>query len=78
MVLSRRRGKHGAPKRSDLKLEKRFNDVRRLAKSFLFEIDPQIQNLQGATAARQTLVKRGLEYLDSLAQEAGNDRSFAA
>ncbi len=59
-----------------LKAEKRFNDVRRLAKSFLFEIDPQIQNLQGATAARQTLVKRGLEYLDSLAQEAGNDRSL--
>ena len=50
--------------------------MRRLAKSFLFEIDPQIQNLQGATAARQTLVKRGLEYLDSLAQEAGNDCSL--
>ena len=59
-----------------LKAEKRFNDVRRLAKSFLFEIDPQIQNLQGATAARQTLVKRALEYLDSLAQESGNDRSL--
>ena len=63
-------------KAQKIRAEKRFNDVRHLANSFLFEIDPQIQNLQGATAARQTLVKRGLEYLDSLALESGNDRSL--
>ena len=56
--------------------EKRFKDVRHLAHLFLFEIDPQLQNLQGATGARETLVKRALEYLDSLAQEAGDDRSL--
>ncbi len=59
-----------------VKAEKRFNDVRGLAHSFLFEIEPQIQYLHGATGARQTLVKRALEYLDSLAKEAGDDRSL--
>jgi eukaryotic-like serine/threonine-protein kinase len=58
------------------KAEKRFNDMHRLANSFMFEVYPKIQELQGATEARETLVKRALEYLDSLAQEAGGDRSL--
>ena len=59
-----------------IKAEKRFNDVRKLANTFLFEIYPKIENLQGATEARETLVKRALEYLDSLSQEAGDDREL--
>lgn len=56
--------------------ERRFQDVRRLANSFLFEISPKIENLPGATDARETLVKRGLEYLDSLAEESADDRDL--
>jgi serine/threonine protein kinase len=56
-----------------IKAEKRFNDVRSLANSFLFEITPEIENLNGSTRAKELLVKRALEYLDSLASEAGND-----
>ncbi len=53
--------------------ERRFNDVRQLANSFLFEFHDAIQHLPGATPARELVVKRALEYLDSLAKEAGSD-----
>ncbi len=57
---------------------RRFDDVRQLAHSFLFEIEPQIADLPGATAARETLVKRALEYLDRLSQEASGNRGLQA
>ena len=56
--------------------ERRFNDVRVLAKSFMFDFDDAIQNLPGTTHAREMLVKVALQYLDSLAQEAKGDRSL--
>jgi eukaryotic-like serine/threonine-protein kinase len=49
--------------------ERRFNDVRKLANSLMFEIHDSIKNLPGATMARELLIKRALEYLDSLSQE---------
>jgi eukaryotic-like serine/threonine-protein kinase len=52
-----------------VRAENRFNDVRNLANSFLFEITPEIENLSGATLAKEMLVKRALEYLDSLSAE---------
>jgi eukaryotic-like serine/threonine-protein kinase len=65
-----------AAKRERVRAEKRFTDVRKLANSFLFEFHDSIQNLSGATPARELVVKRALEYLDSLSQEAGNDFSL--
>ncbi len=55
------------------KAEKRFNDVRNLANSFLFELSPKIEKLPGSTEARKELVTLALEYLDSLSAEAGDD-----
>jgi len=52
--------------------ERRFNDVRKLANSLMFEIHDSIKNLPGATMARELLVKRALEYLDSLSQESAD------
>jgi serine/threonine protein kinase len=52
--------------------ERRFNDVRALANSLLFEIHDSIQDLPGSTAARKLLVDRALQYLDSLSQESGD------
>ena len=46
--------------------ERRFNDVRRLATSFLFEFHDAIAHLPGATPARQLVVSKALEYLGSL------------
>ncbi|HEV2880013.1 MAG TPA: protein kinase [Pyrinomonadaceae bacterium] len=56
--------------------ERRFNDVRKLANSNLFELHDAIANLPGSTPARELLVKRALEYLDSLAQESQGDASL--
>lgn len=56
--------------------ERRFDDVRKLASSFLFELNDAIQTLPGSTKARELVVKRALEYLDSLAAEASDDRSL--
>jgi tetratricopeptide (TPR) repeat protein/tRNA A-37 threonylcarbamoyl transferase component Bud32 len=56
--------------------ERRFNDVRRLANSFLFEFHDAIENLPGSTQARELVVRRATEYLDSLASESAHDASL--
>ena len=56
--------------------ERRFNDVRELANSLMFDINDSITNLPGATAARTLLVTKALKYLDSLATEASGDTSL--
>ncbi len=53
--------------------ERRFNEVRQLARSVIFDYHDAIKDLSGATAIRERLVKDGLAYLDSLAREAGGD-----
>ena len=55
------------------KAEQRFQDVRKLANSVVFELHDSIENLPGSTRARELLVKKALEYLDNLSQESGND-----
>jgi eukaryotic-like serine/threonine-protein kinase len=56
--------------------ERRFNDVRKLANSLMFEIHDSIVDLPGATQARQLIVSRAQEYLDSLSQESSGDPSL--
>jgi len=55
------------------KAQRRFNDVRQLANSFLFEFHDAIENLPGSTPARELVVRRAIEYLDNLAAESEND-----
>ena len=56
--------------------ERRFNDVRTLAHSFLFEVYDAITGLPGSVAARQLVVSRAQQYLDSLASEAAGDSAL--
>jgi eukaryotic-like serine/threonine-protein kinase len=56
--------------------EHRFNDVRKLANSLIFEVHDSIRDLPGSTEARKLLVSRGLQYLDSLNQQAKGDASL--
>jgi eukaryotic-like serine/threonine-protein kinase len=53
--------------------EQRFNDLRKLSNSLIFEIHDSIQNLPGSTPARKLLLDRAVEYLDSLAGDSGGD-----
>jgi non-specific serine/threonine protein kinase/serine/threonine-protein kinase len=53
--------------------KRRFEDLRRLTHSMMFEMHDAVSNLEGSTTARQLLARRTLEYLDGLAREAGDD-----
>jgi non-specific serine/threonine protein kinase/serine/threonine-protein kinase len=59
-----------------VRADRRFNDVRQLTNMFLFEFHDAIKDLVGSTPARELLVTRALEYLDSLAHEASEDPSL--
>jgi eukaryotic-like serine/threonine-protein kinase len=56
--------------------ERRFDEVRKLANTLMFEVHDAIEKLPGSTAARKLLVTEALGYLDSLALEAGGDPSL--
>jgi serine/threonine protein kinase/tetratricopeptide (TPR) repeat protein len=56
--------------------ERRFNDVRELAGSLVFDVHDAIRDLPGSTPARKILIDRALKYLDGLSKESGNDRSL--
>src|SRR5262249_25240739 len=58
--------------------ERRFNQVRQLAKTVLFDINDQIADLHGSTKARQSIVRTGLEYLASLSADGRNDPDLQA
>jgi eukaryotic-like serine/threonine-protein kinase len=53
--------------------ERRFADVRDLAGSFMFEVYDALDSVPGTTPARELIVQKGVEYLDSLARESGGD-----
>ena len=55
--------------------ESRLNDVRALANSMVFELDDQVRDLPGATKARETLTRLGIEYLTKVSEQAeGNQQ----
>jgi serine/threonine protein kinase/tetratricopeptide (TPR) repeat protein len=56
--------------------ERRFNDVRKLARDLMFGVHDSIQYLPGATPTRKLIVDDALQYLDSLAQESNDDVSL--
>jgi len=56
--------------------EERFNDVRGLANSVLFEINDSLAEVPGATETRSLLVRRGLEYLSRLSRQSGDNPSI--
>ena len=68
-----RRGTLGA---AEARAQRRFDDVRKLANSFLFEFEEAIRDLPGSTSARALVVRRALTYLDSLAAESADDREL--
>lgn len=63
----------GVARAERIKAEKRFNDVRKLANSYIFDVYPEIENLEGSLKAREKILTNALEYLDGLSNEAGGD-----
>ena len=58
------------------KAVQRFEQVRELARSVLFDYHDQIAALPGSTEARRRLVQDALKYLDNLSKEAAGDPSL--
>jgi len=56
--------------------QRRFNDLRQLANSLIFDIHDSIRDLPGSTPARKLIVDRALRYLDSLSRESRGDVSL--
>ena len=65
-----------AVNRQARRAEYRFQEVRKLANTVLFDLNGEIENLAGSTKARELLVRTSLQYLDSLAAEGGSDPSL--
>jgi len=59
--------------RERMSAQRRFDDVRTLAHSLLFDVYDSISGLPGSLPARRLLAGRAQQYLDSLEREAGND-----
>lgn len=53
--------------------QRRFEQVRSLARAVMWDLHDKIAPLPGSTEARKVLVERALTYLAALAQEAGSD-----
>jgi tetratricopeptide (TPR) repeat protein/predicted Ser/Thr protein kinase len=56
--------------------ERRFQDLRKLANVFVFDVYDHIYTLPGATAARMKIISTALEYLEKLRQDAGGDKGL--
>jgi serine/threonine protein kinase len=53
--------------------EQRFDDLRALARVVVFDMDPMLRTLPGATPLRELMVDTSLEYLDRLVAEKPDD-----
>ncbi len=58
------------------KAERRFNQVRKLANSVLFEYHDGVERLPGSTPIRQKMIADAIEYLDNLSSESGGDAAL--
>lgn len=56
--------------------ERRFQQVRRIAGALMVDVHKAIRDLPASTKAQEVVVRTAIEYLDALAQEAGNDISL--
>jgi len=57
--------------------QRRFEQVRSLAHSVMFDLHDAISPLAGSTAARQLLVSSALQYLEQLSRESSGDPKLA-
>lgn len=53
--------------------QRRFQEVRKLAHTFVFDLYDDVAKLEGSTKTREMMVRTGLQYLDNLAKNSGGD-----
>ncbi len=57
----------------EARAERRFDEVRKMANSLIFEIDDSIRDLAGSSQARRVLIDTALKYLGSLSEQTVGD-----
>jgi serine/threonine protein kinase len=53
--------------------DERFQDARKLAATFVFDVDEAARGIPGSTRIRQLITRTGLQYLNSLARSSAHD-----
>jgi len=56
--------------------ERRFNDIRKLADSLVYELPETMESVPGTLEARRLIGNRAVEYLDGLARESDGETSL--
>ncbi len=56
-----------------LHCSRRFQDVRKLATTFVFDVEDAVRPLPGSTRVRQLIARTGVEYLNSLSRSSARD-----
>jgi tetratricopeptide (TPR) repeat protein len=56
--------------------ERRFEQVRGIARAMMNDVHAAIRDLPSSTKAQETVLKTAIDYLDGLAREAGGDRAL--
>ncbi|MBI2213247.1 MAG: serine/threonine protein kinase [Acidobacteria bacterium] len=56
----------------------RYEEVRALSHSLIFDVHDALQTLPGSLTVRQSITQKGLQHLDSLARQVGNDPELAS
>ena len=63
----------GVAVRQSIQARHRFDQVRKMAHTFLFDFYDELERVPGTTKAKELLVSTAREYLDNLARSAGRD-----
>jgi len=64
-------------KRQRALAERRFGDIRALAHSYIFELDPQLEEVPGTVKVRGFIIKNALKYLEAMSKEDIQDDALA-
>jgi eukaryotic-like serine/threonine-protein kinase len=62
-----------ATERQRVRAERRFGEIREVARAMIFDIDPVLQGIPGTTGVRKLINDRALIYLDRLSPDAAGD-----
>jgi eukaryotic-like serine/threonine-protein kinase len=67
-----------AARREAATAKRHFEQARRLANTFVFDVHDSVRDLPGSTRARQRILQTGLQYLDALSQDSSADPELQA
>ena len=65
-----------ATERQRVRAERRFGEIREVARALIFDIDPVLEGIPGTTSVRKLINDRALTYLDRLSADAAGDAAL--